>query len=288
MYDVVIIGGGPAGLTCAINTSRANLKTLVIESLAYGGQIVRAADVENYPGIKSILGVELGSMLYEQANSFGCDFLIGEVTNIEKGKVILKDREIKCNDIVVATGCNYRKLGIENENRLRGKGISYCATCDGGFFKDRDVAVIGGGDSAVEDAIYLSNICNKVYLIHRKNKFRAQKLYVDKLDNINNIECIMEDTISSINGDDLLDSITLKSGRELKINGLFIAIGQTPNSSILEGVVELNKYGYAISPDYKTNIDNIYVIGDIREKNLRQLTTAVADGAIVADIITKK
>ena len=287
MYDVVIVGGGPAGLTCAINTSRANLKTLLIESVAYGGQIVRAANVENYPGIKSILGAELGSNLYEQATSFGCEFLIGEVTSIEKGKVFVGDKEIDCKNIVIATGCNFRKLGLENETRLRGKGISYCATCDGGFFKNKDVAVVGGGNTALEDAIYLSNICNKVYLIHRRDKFRGDKLYINNVKSINNIECIMNTNIKSINGEDMVDSIDLDNGDNLKINGLFIAIGQTPNNKLLDGIVKLNEFGYAVSNDLKTDIDNIYVIGDIREKDLRQLTTAISDGAIVSDMIIK-
>ena len=288
MYDVIIIGGGPAGLTCAINTSRANLKTLLIESVAYGGQIVRAANVENYPGIKSILGAELGSNLYEQATSFGCGFLIGEVTGIEKGKVFIGDKEISGNNIVISTGCNFRKLGLDNETRLRGKGISYCATCDGGFFKNKDVAVVGGGNTALEDAIYLSNLCNKVYLIHRRDKFRGDKVYINKIKSINNIECIMNTNIKSINGDDMLESIDLDNGDNLKINGLFIAIGQTPNNKLLDGIVKLNEFGYAVSNDLKTDIDNIYVIGDLREKDLRQLTTAISDGAIVADMIIKK
>lgn len=287
MYDVVIVGGGPAGLTCAINTSRANLKTLLIESVAYGGQIVRAANVENYPGIKSILGAELGSNLYEQATSFGCEFLIGEVTGIEKGKVFVGDKEIDCKNIVIATGCNFRKLGIENETRLRGKGISYCATCDGGFFKNKDVAVVGGGNTALEDAIYLSNLCNKVYLIHRRDKFRGDKLYINNIKSINNIECIMNTNIKSINGEDMVESIDLDNGDNLKINGLFIAIGQTSNNKLLDGIVKLNEFGYAVSNDLKTDIDNIYVIGDIREKDLRQLTTAISDGAIVSDMIIK-
>ena len=287
MYDVVIVGGGPAGLTCAINTSRANLKTLLIESVAYGGQIVRAANVENYPGIKSILGAELGSNLYEQATSFGCGFLIGEVTGIEKGKVFIGDKEIAGNNIVISTGCNFRKLGLDNETRLRGKGISYCATCDGGFFKNKDVAVVGGGNTALEDAIYLSNLCNKVYLIHRRDKFRGDKVYINKIKSINNIECIMNTNIKSINGADMVESIDLDNGNNLKINGLFIAIGQTPNNKLLDGIVKLNEFGYAVSNDLKTDIDNIYVIGDIREKDLRQLTTAISDGAIVSDMIIK-
>lgn len=288
MYDVIIVGGGPAGLTCAINTSRANLKTLLIESVAYGGQIVRAANVENYPGIKSILGAELGSNLYEQATSFGCEFLIGEVTGIEKGKVFIGDKEIAGNNIVISTGCNFRKLGIDNETRLRGKGISYCATCDGGFFKNKDVAVVGGGNTALEDAIYLSNLCNKVYLIHRRDKFRGDIVYINKIKSINNIECIMNANIKSINGDDILESIDLDNGNNLKISGLFIAIGQTPNNELIKDISELNEYGYVISSDYKTKVDNIYVIGDLREKDLRQLTTAISDGAVVADMIIKK
>ena len=288
MYDVIIVGGGPAGLTCAINTSRANLKTLLIESVAYGGQIVRAANVENYPGIKSILGAELGSNLYEQATSFGCEFLIGEVTGIEKGTVFIGDKEISGNNIVISTGCNFRKLGLDNETRLRGKGISYCATCDGGFFKNKDVAVVGGGNTALEDAIYLSNLCNKVYLIHRRDKFRGDIVYINKIKSINNIECIMNANIKSINGDDILESIDLDNGNNLKISGLFIAIGQTPNNELIKDISELNEYGYVISSDYKTKVDNIYVIGDLREKDLRQLTTAISDGAVVADMIIKK
>ena len=195
--------------------------------------------------------------------------------------------KITGNNIVISTGCDFRKLGLDNETRLRGKGISYCATCDGGFFKNKDVAVVGGGNTALEDAIYLSNLCNKVYLIHRRDKFRGDKVYINKIKNINNIECIMNTNIKSINGEDMVESIDLDNGDNLKINGLFIAIGQTPNNKLLDGVIKLNEFGYAISNDLKTDIDNIYVIGDIREKSLRQLTTAISDGAIVSDMIIK-
>lgn len=278
MYDIIIIGAGPSGLTSAIYALRANKKVLVLESNCYGGQIVNASLIENYPGIKNIDGYSFASSLYEQASSLGMEYKLEKVIKVESGKVYTTDNEYTTKSIIIATGCKNKKLGIED--KFLGKGVSYCATCDGNFYRGKDVAVVGGGNTALEDALYLSKIVNNVYLIHRRDSFRGEEKYVSELKKCDNVHFIMNATIDSLNGNDVLESITVSSN-EIKVSGLFIAIGQIPNTEVFNNL-DLDEFGYIKSDDCKTNIKGIYAAGDVRKKDLRQLTTAVGDGAIAS------
>ncbi len=284
MYDIIIIGAGPAGMTAAIYALRANKKVLIFEAKSYGGQIVNASNVENYPGISSISGYDLATNMYNQVKNLGGEFKFETVIRItDENKVMTANGEYEAKAIILAIGAENRKLNIAGESLLVGKGVSYCATCDGNFYRGKDVAVVGGGNTALEDAIYLADIANKVYIIHRKDSFRAEESYQDELRNKKNVEYVMNANIVKINGEDRLESIDLDNGRNIIINGLFIAVGQEPNNEIFNNVVSLNDKGYIISQDgVHTNKKNIYVAGDAREKSLRQLVTAESDGAIAA------
>ena len=290
MYDVIIIGAGPAGLTSALYLLRANKKVLVLEAKSYGGQIINASNVENYPGIESISGFDFATNLYNQVVKLGGEIKFETVIRVEEDRrVITSKNEYNSKAVIIATGAANRKLNIENEEKFIGKGISYCATCDGNFFKNKEVAVNGGGNTALEDAIYLSNLCSKVYLIHRRDEFRGEDKYVEELKNKSNVEFILNSKITSINGLDKLESITINEDKEIKVDGLFIAIGQEPKNDIFSNVVDLDDKGYIIThDDVYTKTDFIYVAGDTREKELRQLTTAVSDGSIAATIALKE
>ena len=288
MYDIIIIGAGPAGLTSALYALRANKKVLVLESKTYGGQILKASIVENYPAIKSITGFEYATSLYNQVMDLGLEYKNETVTHISEEKEVTTDKgKYQANAVIIATGSENRNLNIPNEKEFIGKGVSYCATCDGNFYKDKTVAVNGGGNTALEDALYLSNIAKKVYLIHRRETFRGEVKYIEELKKKDNIEFILNKTISKINGKDNLESITIidnnNNEEEINIDGLFIAIGQEPKNQIFTNVVDINEKGYIISEDgVHTKTKGIYVAGDAREKILRQLTTAVSDGSIAA------
>ena len=290
MYDVIIIGAGPAGLTSALYLLRANKKVLVLEAKSYGGQIINASNVENYPGIESISGFDFATNLYNQVVKLGGEIKFETVIRVEEDRrVITSKNEYNSKVVIIATGAANRKLNIENEEKFIGKGISYCATCDGNFFKNKEVAVNGGGNTALEDAIYLSNLCSKVYLIHRRDEFRGEDKYVEELKNKSNVEFILNSKITSINGSDKLESITVNEDKEIKVDGLFIAIGQEPKNDIFSNVVDLDDNGYIIThDDVYTKTEFIYVAGDTREKELRQLTTAVSDGSIAATIALKE
>ena len=283
MYDIIIIGAGPAGMTAAIYAARANKKVLVLEALSYGGEILNTLKIENYPVEENISGFDFATKLYNQVIKLGVEVKLEKVLSINENK------EVKTNEntyisksIIIATGLNNRKLNLPLEEELIGKGISYCATCDGAFFKGKDVAVVGGGNTALEDALYLSDICNKVFLIHRRNEFRADPITIDKALNKDNIIVMYDSIITKINGSNYLESIEVNS-ELLKVDGLFIAIGKIPNLDYLNGLIETNEDGYIKSNELcHTNIDGIFVAGDIREKTLRQLVTATSDGAIAA------
>lgn len=287
MYDIIIVGAGPAGLTSAIYACRANKKVLVLEAKSYGGQIVNASLVENYPGIKSISGFEFATNLYNQAKDLGAEIKFETVINItEDLKVTTSKATYEAKAIILATGAENRHLNIDKETDFVGKGISYCATCDGNFYKGKTVAVNGGGNTALEDAIYLANIASKVYVIHRRDEFRGEQTYLDELKKKDNVEFILNSNITKIIGNERLESIEVTNNdgetKNLEINGLFIAIGQTPKNEIFADIIELDN-GYIASKDgVHTNKDHIYVAGDTRVKTLRQLTTAVGDGAIAA------
>ena len=291
MYDIIIIGAGPAGLTSAIFGARANKKILVLETKTYGGQIINATKIDNYPGMPHTNGVEFATNLYNQAKDSGVDIIFEKAIKMENTSdiktVFTTNNEYKCKSIIIATGADKRKLGIDGEERLIGKGISYCATCDGMFFKDKIVAVAGGGDAALKDAEYLSDICSTVYLIHRRDEFRGSEQLVSSLREKSNIKFILNTNVISIDGDEKLESIDVKnlSGeiKKIQLDALFIAIGQVPETSNLVIELEKNNLGYIIAgEDTKTNIEGVFVAGDVREKKLRQLTTAVSDGSLAA------
>ena len=289
MYDIIIVGAGPAGMTSALYALRANKKVLVLEAKSYGGQIINANLVENYPGLPNVSGFEFANNLYNQIKDLGVELKYETVIRIEEDKRVITNKDsYKGKAIILATGAENRKLNIDKEEEFIGKGISYCATCDGNFYKKKDVAVVGGGNTALEDALYLSNICNKVYLIHRRDSFRGESKYLDELKSKSNVKIITNSNVIKINGNDKLESIELDNGNALEISGLFIAVGQVPKNEIFKNIIELDN-GYIASVDgVHTNIPGIYVAGDTRVKDLRQLTTAVSDGSIAATTALKE
>lgn len=290
MYDCIIIGGGPAGLTAGIYLARANKKTLIIEKENIGGQIASSPLVQNYPGFVSITGAELANNLYEQVENLNVPIELEEVIKIEDGiikKVITDYNTYECKSIIIATGAKYRLLGLDNENELIGKGIHFCVSCDGAFYKDKEVAVIGGGNSAVTNAIYLASLCKKVYLIHRKDQFNCEEELKKTLNNLENVETIYNSNVVEIKGDNNLEEIIIKTDNELssiKIDGMFVSIGMDAQSELASNILSLNKNNYIITNECKTDKEGIFVAGDCREKNVRQLATAINDGAISATL----
>lgn len=290
MYDVIIIGAGPAGLTAAIYALRAKKSVLVFESNMVGGQIVNTLDIENYPVNPHISGYDFATNLKKQAEELGAiikNEKVIEVINGDTKTVKTEESVYNAKTIIIASGLENRTLNLPNEAELVGKGISFCATCDGNFFRGKDVAVVGGGNTALEDALYLSNIVNKVYLIHRRNEFRGDTKTVDLIKSKENIELILESNVKSINGENNLESIDVINNegniKNIKVSALFIAIGKKPNIDYLKGIINTNESGFIISDEScKTNVDGIFVAGDIREKKVRQLVTATSDGAVAA------
>ena len=294
MYDIIIIGAGPAGLTAAIYARRANKKVLVLEAKSYGGQIINANNVENYPGFVSISGFDLATNMYNQAKELGAEIKFETAIHIDKDKKVTTNKDTyEAKAIILATGAENRKLNIPDEEDYVSKGISYCATCDGNFFKNKIVAVVGGGNTALEDAIYLSNIAKKVYLIHRRDNFRGEARYLSEIKKKDNIELILNSNVTRLVGKNILEKIIVTDKdnniNEIEINGLFIAVGQSPKNEIFANIIKINDYGYIESDDgVHTNIEGIYVAGDNRVKVLRQLTTAVSDGSIAATTAIKE
>ena len=291
MEDIVIIGGGPAGLTAAIYVQRAGKHAVVLEGNAPGGQIINASKVENYPSIKSISGVDFAQNLYEQAADLGAEIRFVKAVGIEleNNKKIVKTNkgDVEAKVVILATGASNKKLGIDRESEFLGKGVSYCATCDGAFFKNKDVAVVGGGNTALEDALFLSNYCKKVYLIHRRDSFRAEQKFVDELKQKKNVEFVLNSNVSKLIGTKLLEEIEVinTSGKKtnLKVSGLFVAVGQVPGNGAFENIINLDSFGYVSADEScKTNVDGIFVAGDARTKQVRQLTTACSDGTTAA------
>lgn len=288
MYDIIIIGAGPAGLTAAIYGTRARKKVLVLEANAYGGQIINTLDIENYPATPHINGFDFATNCYNQALELGAEIKIEKAINIIDGdikKVITKDNEYKCKSIIIATGCGIRKLGIDREDELIGKGISYCATCDGAFFKNKDVAVVGGGNTALEDALYLSDIVKKVYVIHRRDTFRGEDKSIEDLKEKSNVEFIYNSNVTKLIGSDYLEGIEVtdkdSNTRKLDVSALFVAIGRIPENANFSMIINVDSTGYIKAlEDCKTNVEGIFVAGDARVKTLRQLVTATSDGAI--------
>ena len=292
MFDIVIIGAGPAGLTAAIYGKRANKNVLVLEKNTYGGQIITSSKVENYPGFKNITGYEFATNIYNQAKDLGADIKFENVIALkdnDKYKLVVTDKnEYKAKSVIIATGSKKRMLGLKGEKELIGKGISYCATCDGNFFKNKEVAVIGGGNTAIEEAIYLSGICKKVYIIYRKDEFRADQKEINIINKKDNIEILFNSEVIELISDNILTGIEIINNitnekKQINISGLFIAIGQIPNNEIFNDLINIDDFGYIkASEDCKTNIEGIFVAGDCRIKKYRQLTTAASDGTIAA------
>ena len=292
MYDIGIIGGGTAGMTAAIYGQRAGKKTIIIEGGVFGGQITSSPNVENYPGIASVSGSEFSMNLLDQAVKLGAETAMDQVTGIreEDGVKIIETagKEYPCRSVILATGVTHRHLGIPNEERLTGAGVSYCATCDGMFFRGRDVAVIGGGSTALQDAEFLSNYCRKVYLIHRRDEFRGEDSIVKRLQGKENVEFILSATVKEIIGDQAVERLIVnskKSRKEFKldVSGVFIAVGQIPKNEIFADVVKLDADGFILAgEDCITSRPGVFAAGDCRTKEVRQLTTAAADGAVAA------
>jgi len=288
LYDSIIIGAGPAGMTAAIYLARANKKVLIIEKETIGGQISSSPLVENYPGYEGISGSVLANNMYNQVDKLGVDIELDEVTDIIPGElhtVKTLDNEFKTRTVIIATGVKYRLLGLENEIELIGNGIHFCVSCDGAFYKCKHVAVIGGGNTGIINALALADMCEKVYLIQDKDKLTGEKILQDKLKHKVNVEVITNSVVSKIIGDDKLEKIIIKNGKkenEIVVDGMFISIGLMPQSDFLKGIIDLDKFNYAVSFDTKTKIDGIFVAGDIRTKPFRQITTAVNDGTTSA------
>ena len=291
MYDIIIIGAGPAGMTAAIYGKRALKSVLILEAITYGGQIINTLDIENYPVEAHISGFDFATKLYNQVIDLGAEIKYEKVTEIidknEYKEVMTSKNAYQAKTIIIATGADNRKLGLENESDLIGKGISYCATCDGNFFKKKDVAVVGGGNTALEDALYLSSIANKVYLIHRRDQFRGDQSVVEKLKEQDNVEFVYNSNVTKLIADESLASIevTNKDGstKNIPVKGLFIAIGKVPENENFKNLINVDEAGYIIADEScHTNIPGIFVAGDTRNKELRQLVTATADGAIAA------
>lgn len=292
MFDIIIIGAGPAGLTAALYALRANKKVLILESSNYGGRIINAHKIENYPGIKEISGYDFATNLYNQVKDFGGQVINETVLKVNEDKTVVTTKNTyQAKAIIIATGLSNRKLNTTNEKEFIGRGVSYCATCDGNFFRNKKVAVVGSGDFALEDALYLSNIATKVYLINKDDSFNTNTQLVEKIKSSDNIEVIYSAKVLKINGSSVLESIDIEINNEVKnieTSGLFISIGQEPKNEIFSNVVDLDENGYIISNNLKTNVKGIYVAGDAREKDLRQLTTAVSDGSLAATLAIKE
>lgn len=299
LYDVIIIGSGPAGLSAAIYAKRAELSLVVIEKAGLsGGQVINTYEVDNYPGIPGVGGFELSMKFREHADKLGAVFVNGEVTDFSlEGdiKVITLDDGAKyqAKSVVIATGGAPRHLNIPGEEELSGMGVSYCATCDGAFFKNKSVAVVGGGDVAVEDAIFLARICKQVYVIHRRDQFRASKSISTRLHSLENVTILWDSVVEKINGQDKVESIAVKNIKtnELKtyeVNGAFIAVGYLPNSDAYKRVLDVDEAGYIIAGENcEASVPGIFAAGDVRTKELRQIITAASDGANAITAVEK-
>jgi thioredoxin reductase (NADPH) len=296
MYDVIIVGAGSAGLAAGIYAGRAGLNAVILESIYPGGQIARANTVENYPGFpEGVQGAELALKFRDQAVKHGAVIEEAEVTLFElsgEEKVIkTSGKEYNTKTVVLAMGARYKKLGLSSEARLTGSGVSYCATCDGAFFKNKDVAVIGGGDTALEDALYLTTFVNHIYIVHRRSELRAQKVLQETALKNNKIEFVWDSDVESILGGSFVEGISTKNNktqekREIKLSGVFVAVGTKPETENIKGQVNTDEYGYILTDrDMKTNIPGVFAAGDIVSKPLRQVVTAAADGAIAINSV---
>lgn len=292
-YDVVIIGGGPAGYTAALYASRAGLSVMLLEMLAPGGQMATTSEIDNYPGFdETVAGFDLAIKMKTGAEKAGALSKFAEVTKLildSEPKIInTTSGDYEAKTVIIATGAAPRELGLENETELRGRGISYCATCDGMMFRGKDVVVVGGGNTAAEDALYLSKLCRKVYLIHRRDSLRASASYKTQLENAENIELVWNSNISKFLFDNTVTGVEIynkvsKETTTIECNGVFVAVGRMPNTDLVKNQLELDSTGYIIADETtKTNIPGVFAAGDVRQKPLRQIVTAASDGAVAS------
>lgn len=291
MHDIIIIGAGIAGMTAAIYARRAGLGALIIEKNIYGGQMVQTADIDNYPGVPSVGGAELSMTVYQQAEALGAEFVFDTVTALEQSreswKVTCAGGEYNAKAVIFANGATHRRLGCKGEDEFAARGVSYCATCDGSFFRGKDVAVVGGGNTALEDALFLANMCSKVYLIHRRSQYRADRVLADAAGERDNIIPVLDSQVEEILGEGTVTAVRTVSndgqGRTLEVSGVFIAVGVQPDTDLLRGIAPRDESGYILADENgETGIDGLYAAGDCRSKRLRQIVTAAADGANAA------
>ncbi|SDN00319.1 thioredoxin reductase (NADPH) [Fictibacillus solisalsi] len=293
IYDVLIIGAGPAGMTAAVYTSRANLSTLMLERGIPGGQMANTEDVENYPGFETILGPELSNKMFEHAKKFGAEYAYGDVKEIIDGEeyktVVTGSKEFKARSIIIGTGAEYKKLGVPGEKEFGGRGVSYCAVCDGAFFKNRELVVVGGGDSAVEEGVYLTRFASKVTIVHRRDKLRAQQILQQRAFDNDKVDFLWNHTVKEIHGENnkvnklILVSTETGEEREFGADGVFIYVGMLPLNGAFLNLGITNEAGYVETNELmETRVPGIFAAGDIREKTLRQIVTATGDGSIAA------
>ncbi|MEJ5328918.1 MAG: thioredoxin-disulfide reductase [Desulfobaccales bacterium] len=295
-YDVIIIGGGPAGLTAGIYTGRARLKALLVEKLIHGGQMMTTDLVENYPGFpEGISGPELSDRMRKQAERFGLEIISGEVQEIRPGNpvhtVVLTDRELTAPALIIATGASYKHLGVPGEAELIGRGVSFCATCDGALYRDQEIALVGGGDTALTETLFLSRFAKKIHLIHRRDQFRGAKYLQEQVLALDKVQVHWDSVVEAFEGQEALEAVRLKNVKtgevtRLEVSGCFVAIGITPNTAFLKDLLPMDEWGFLFTDaDMATTIPGIFAAGDVRAKNLWQIATAVGDGAIAAHAV---
>ena len=292
-YDVIVIGGGPGGYTAALYTARAGLSTLVIEKLAAGGQMTETTQIDNYPGFdEGIDGFSLGMKMQSGAQRFGAETLYAEVLSVRlegrEKRIETSDGDFLASSVIIATGAGHRHLGLDREEEMIGKGVAYCAACDGMFFRGREVAVVGGGNSAAADALLLSRVAKKVHLIHRRDTLRATRIYHKSLQEAENVEFHFNSAVDRLLGEDMVSGILLRdlvsgSQKEIPLDGLFISVGRNPATALFRGQLELDGSGYIVADEStRTSLDGVFAVGDVRTKAVRQIVTAAADGAVAA------
>ena len=293
IYDVAVIGAGPAGLAASLYAARAKMSTVVIEKMFPGGQAALTDTIENYPGFpEGINGIQLTAAMKKQAERFGAKFINGNVEKIEKNNdlftIVTKKENLEAKTVILAAGAQPRKLGVKGEREFTGRGVSYCATCDGAFYKDKPIAIVGGGDTAIQEALYLTRFASKVFVIHRRDQLRATKVLQERAFNNEKIEFVWNSVVNEIKGQNAVEEVVVenvKTGKldSLQVDGIFVAIGHLPNTDFVKDLVHLDERGYVITDDHMvTNIPGLFAAGDVRQKDLRQVVTAVADGAIAA------
>lgn len=297
IYDVVVIGSGPGGMTSVLYASRSNLSTLLIERGVPGGQLINTAEVENYAGFKSIKGPELANNMYEGATQFGAEYTFGDVREIVDGKeykqIVTSNKIFKARSIILATGAEHKKLGVPGENELNGRGVSYCAVCDGAFFRDRPLVVVGGGDSAVEEGTYLTQFASEVTIVHRRDELRAQKILQDRAFSNDKVKFIWDSVVEEIEGENNVKALQLRNTKtgevtEMSADGVFVYIGLLPNSNAFLDLGITDHEGWIVTDEnMQTSVPGIFAVGDVRQTVLRQVATAVGDGSIAGDAAYK-